>query len=148
MSIGRDALLFAMIVGRKVSLFASPRFTVRKPLQIRRLYYMQRSGALGLRLFLMAAVTSTYCAASCEGISKQSTADRLIECIKGLERHVSQGEEKLRQLDEKLTHLEQLSGRLENLQARVAGIEKEAGQDSNKVCTTTGSSDNWRDSVV
>jgi hypothetical protein len=34
MSIGRDAFLFAMIVGRKVSLFASPRFTVRKPLVI------------------------------------------------------------------------------------------------------------------
>jgi hypothetical protein len=34
MSIGRDAFLFAIIVGRKVSLFASPRFTVRKPLHL------------------------------------------------------------------------------------------------------------------
>src|SRR5262249_37204856 len=33
-SLSRDAFLFAMIVGRKVSLFASPRHTVRKPLQI------------------------------------------------------------------------------------------------------------------
>ena len=32
MSISREAFLFAMIVGRKVSLFASPRRTVRKPL--------------------------------------------------------------------------------------------------------------------
>jgi len=32
---GRDAFLFAMIVGRKVSLFASPRVTVRKPLHLR-----------------------------------------------------------------------------------------------------------------
>jgi hypothetical protein len=34
MSLSPEALSFAMIVGRKVSLFASPRFTVRKPLQL------------------------------------------------------------------------------------------------------------------
>jgi hypothetical protein len=34
MRLGPEAFLFAMITGRKVSLFASPRHSVRKPLQL------------------------------------------------------------------------------------------------------------------